>query len=197
MVIFSRIPSPHVLPEPDDGRATTPEALRKALAARKFNIRWENKTEFTQWMNRQRQDNNYAFVCNTRKPTPSTTYIHYVCHRAAAGGSSKRHHAKPKHEPQPGKRGAASRPAQHVDCPVVLNVREFSGSEVMLGNLEGEHNHKLAGHNVEYEQIAPATWERMKSMIRQGMTPEAIVRDHSIYSVIISQCDQGCHVRGR
>jgi hypothetical protein len=185
MPLFSRIPPP-ALPEQDD---VMPAPLRKALDAGRFNKRWENRAEFQQWMDKERKKN-YAFVCNSKPRAPSTStgtvYTRYVCHRAAAGGSSERHHAKPKHEPQPGKRGAGTRGAQHIQCPVVLNLREFPGSEIMLGSLEGEHNHKLGGHNVEYERIAPTTLRKMAGMLRQGMTAEAIVRYQHIYTYLFN-----------
>jgi hypothetical protein len=174
MAIFSRLPPPSSPPAlPEDA----PEPLRKALKVGKFTHRWESRAELEQWMGQERESN-YAFVRQYIKPGSGTTYSRHVCHRAAAGGSSKRHHTKPKPEPAPGKRGAASRDAQHIGCPVVLNIREFTGSSIILGSYEGEHNHQLGGHNVEYERIAPKTWEKMKSMIQKGMSPEAIVRDH-------------------
>jgi hypothetical protein len=143
----------------------------------RYQERWESFTAFQGWLAQEQCTRGIEFrLVNTYKNTPVyERSLRYVCSRGATGG--RKEHAK--------KHPEWSRKCEKkfTDCPCKLIIKEYPGTNTILGHYSKTHNHDVGNANLRFTQIPKETREYIAGMLRLEVAPDHIVRYIQVLSL--------------
>ncbi|KAJ7368946.1 hypothetical protein DFH08DRAFT_659509, partial [Mycena albidolilacea] len=135
------------------------------LASGKFQTRWDDWTQFQQWLREEEQQNciELRLVNTYRRPPAYERKLWYICSRHGTGGVkvyTKRH---PEWEFKLG--------LKRTNCACSLIIKQYPGIPTVLGCYSSNHNHPIGNNNLLYTQIPKETKEYIAGLLRLKVAP--------------------------
>ncbi|KAJ7113248.1 hypothetical protein C8R43DRAFT_903346, partial [Mycena crocata] len=92
----------------------------------------------------------------------------YVCSRSGTGGI--------KHYTRLHPEWVSKIPSKRTGCDCTLLVKQYPGTQVILGRYTDQHNHPLGAANLRFTRIPTETREYIASLLRMEVKQDAILR---------------------
>ncbi|KAJ7161863.1 hypothetical protein C8R43DRAFT_880427 [Mycena crocata] len=99
----------------------------------------------------------------------------YVCSRAGTGGVKSYTRRRPE--------WVHKIPSKRTECKCSLHVKEYPGTQIILGHYSEAHDHPLGNANLRFTQIPKHTREYIAGLLRLGVAAEHILEllHHGVY----------------
>ncbi|KAJ7270576.1 hypothetical protein C8J57DRAFT_1065834 [Mycena rebaudengoi] len=138
------------------------------LASSNFQKSWKNWADFQSWRAQEQQKLCIELrLIHTHARMPAyIRKLRYVCSRAGTGRVKEYTKLHPD--------WARKLPTKKTDCECSLVVKQYPGTETILGAYSEEHNHPLGNANLRFTQIPEETREYIAGLLRLKVAPEHI-----------------------
>ena len=137
-------------------------------------LEWPNEDGFRIWLAAEEQDKVIHLILSHTEASDSPNWRArrmFRCSREFSGGKP---HREKKHQHD------RKIPSMKTGCRCKLIVKQYPGTEIILGKYEGAHDHPLGDDNLRFLRLSNKVRNLVKGMILTGMGSQAMVSSRLI-----------------
>ena len=140
-------------------------------------LEWDNEDEFLVWLAAEETKNTIKLIVSHTEKSNSPNWRArrlYRCSWEFSGGQVDRANAN---------HWDRKIPSKKTGCGCRLVIKQYPGTDTMLGKYEGKHDHPLGDDNLRFLRLSENTRNLVMEMIHTRIDPKAIVSNKLHYSL--------------
>ena len=138
-------------------------------------LEWPNEDEFQAWLVAEEQEKTIKLIVSRTAESDSPNWRAcrmFRCSRELSGGKTNRENKYDWDRKIPSKK---------TGCKCQLIVKQYPGTETMLGKYQGEHDHPLGDDNLRFLRLSTEVRNFVMDMVDAGMGCQAIVSNKGLF----------------